>query len=152
MEEKLKSKWEILYEMILGLNYGDMLSHDRIANILNQTYNTNKYRSDVNKVKKALLKEGKQIESIHRLGYRVAYPGNYTNMSVAKISKGAREIQRGYDIAVYAPLEAMNEIERTVHRDYLDKLTFIHASVVENIVQLNLSAKKSHPLLANNIQ
>ena len=50
-----KKKSEILAEKINELNYGDVITHQQIASIIEEDYPSNRYASTIAKAKKLLL-------------------------------------------------------------------------------------------------
>ena len=52
-----RKKSEILAEKLNGMNYGDFISHEQIATLIEEPYGTNKYTSVIAKAKKILLKK-----------------------------------------------------------------------------------------------
>jgi biotin operon repressor len=148
MNELIKNKklWEIVYDKIMESDYGNVISHQELSYLLNEAGGTNKYNSAVEKAKKHLIPKGKYIESIRGKGYRVVLPDDYSKITVQSFAKGARQIQKGYDIITYAPADRMSIPAQIQHRSILDKANAIKAAFTESIVELNLLPKK-HPLL-----
>lgn len=52
-----KKKSEILAENLNELSYGDFISHEQIASVIEEPYGSNKYASTISKAKKILLKK-----------------------------------------------------------------------------------------------
>ena len=73
-----RKKSEILAERLNELNYGDFISHEQIASIIEEDYPSNKYSTTIAKTKKILLKKyNKTIENISGDGYRLTNPVSY---------------------------------------------------------------------------
>lgn len=51
-----RKKSEVLAEKINELNYGDVITHQQIASIIEEDYPSNKYTSTIAKARKLLLK------------------------------------------------------------------------------------------------
>ena len=147
-----KKKWELLYEKIMVLNYGDIISHGEIAIILDEPYDTNIYRAAIARAKKSLLKIGKFIESVQGKGYRVVAPDDYNKLTISQFAQGVKKIKKGNDILTYAPTNDMSDIGRDIHRNITDRCNIIYASVTSSCVELNLLSKKNHALLPQNIR
>ena len=74
-----RKKSEILAEKINELNYGDVISHEQIASLIEEDYPSNKYTSTIAKAKKLLLKKySKTIENIVGDGYRLVNPDAFS--------------------------------------------------------------------------
>ncbi|MCL2160108.1 MAG: hypothetical protein FWH48_11935 [Oscillospiraceae bacterium] len=145
-----KKKWEVFCEYAAGRDYGEIIPHKAIAEMIGESYGTGKYRSAITMARTALLKQGKYIESIVGKGYRVAFPDDYSQLAISKFTQGARSIQKGCEVMEYAPMDSMSEGGRTVHRALTDRVKLISASVISSCVELNLLSKKPHPLLPEN--
>lgn len=83
-----KKKSEILAERLNEMNYGDFISHEQIATLIEEPYGTNKYGSTIAKAKKLLLKKyNKAIENIPGDGYRITSPDDFVNQSLKVSAK-----------------------------------------------------------------
>lgn len=82
---KTNKQVENIVNYIMRKNYGDIVYHQEIAEIIGTQYNSYQYRSVVNSAKKKLLESGRMIESIRKSGYQVVEPDNYTNSSVKQV-------------------------------------------------------------------
>ena len=114
---KTKKKWEVLYETIQHLNYGDVISHNEISRVIKEPYNSNKYCSIVNRAKKELLKVGKQIESVRGQGYRILNPDDYIDNGAKKFKQGFNRIKKGTEMLQYAPVNKMTDEGRSRYRN-----------------------------------
>lgn len=146
-----KKKYEILVEHILSMDYGETITHTEISGIIQEEHDSNKYRAIVNKAKKILLKEGKAIESIKDVGYRVIDPDCYTNKSVKQFKQGFHRLQNGYDTLQYAPTDKMSNEGRKVHRDVSDRAKILYAAMAGGCTELTMLSKKNSPLLPENV-
>lgn len=111
-----RKKSEILAERINELNYGDVITHQQIASIIEEDYPSNKYTSTISKAKKILLKKyNKTIENIVGDGYRIVSPGDFVQQSLKHYKRGFSQMQKGYDTLTYAPIKDMSKEEIDVY-------------------------------------
>ena len=90
-----RKKSEILAEKINELNYGDVISHEQIASLIEEDYPSNKYTSTIAKAKKMLLKKySKTIENIVGDGYRLVNPDDFVQQSLKHYKRGFNEMQK----------------------------------------------------------
>lgn len=148
---KNQKKSEFLAETISKLNYGDVLKHSTIANIIQEDYPSPKYTSTIAKVKKILLnKYNRCIESIVGDGYRVVKPDDYVNHSLRYYKRGFNEMKKGADTLQHAPVKDMSDEGRVVFRRVYDRAVILNASLKGASVELkSLSDKKKHPFALN---
>lgn len=148
-----KKKSEILADEISKLHYGDILSHDQIASMIDVEYPSNKYRSEITKTRKILLKKGIVLESISGDGYRLVEPDNFVDHSLKHYKRGFNEMQKGYEILENAPTKNMNKEGLDTYRRVYDRAVSLAASMKGVSVELKtLSGKKKHPMAVENIQ
>lgn len=146
-------KSEVLADEISKLQYGTTLTHQQIASIIDEEYPSNKYRSEISKTRKILLKKGIVLESISGDGYRVVEPDNFVNHSLKHYKRGFNEMQKGYDILDNAPTENMSQEGLSTFRRMYDRAISLAASMKGVSVELKtLSEKKKHPMSIENIQ
>lgn len=150
---KNKKKSEILAETISKLNYGDVLKHSTIANIIQEDYPSQKYTSTIAKAKKILLnKYNRCIESIVGDGYRVVKPDDYVNHSLKHYKRGFNEMSKGAATLQHAPVQDMTTEGRTIFRRVYDRAVILNASLKGASVELKtLSSKKQHPYALSEI-
>lgn len=88
-----RKKSEVLAEKINELNYGDVITHQQIASIIEEDYPSNKYTSTIAKARKLLLKKyNKTIENITGDGYRVVSPDDFVGQSLKHYKRGFNEM------------------------------------------------------------
>lgn len=146
---KTKKKAEELAEYITKLEYGLVVIHSTIADIIGEPYGSSKYRSIVNQTKKILQeKYSRHIESVHKLGYRIIEPDNTVNLSLRHYNRGAREMQRGQNVLVNAPVNDMSQEGRETYRRVYDRAMLLNATVQKASVELKtVSKNKVHPFV-----
>ena len=141
-----KKKSEVLIEAIMSLNYGDVVTHKIIADIIEEPYPSTKYNSIVQKAKKSLLKDyNRCIEAIFGEGYRVVQPDDFVNHSLKHYKKGFKAIQKGSDTLTYAPVSDMTEEGKTVYRRVHDRAVILNASLQGAKVELKKLSERKHP-------
>ena len=150
---KNAKKSEILAEKINELNYGDVLTHEQIASLIEEDYPSNKYTSTIAKTKKLLLKKyNKTIENIVGDGYRVVDPDNFVNQSLKHYKRGFNEMQKGYDTLEYAPTKDMTKEGRDTYRRVHDRAITLAAAMKGASVELKTLGQKKHPMALENIK
>ena len=149
-----KKKSEILAEKINELNYGDFISHEQIAELIEEDYPSNKYTSTIAKTKKLLLKKyNKTLESITGDGYRLTSPDDFVQQSLKHYKRGFNEMKKGHDTLAYAPVQDMTVEGRDTYTRVYDRAVILHAAMKGASVELKtLANKRSHPLALENMQ
>ena len=147
-----KKKWEVFYEYVVSLKYGDVILHKDISSLLQEAYGTGNYRTAINRARKDLVRQGKEIESVHGKGYRVVEPDNYTQKAVSTFKQGFNRLKKAGDLLISAPVAHMSEEGRVVHRNVSDRARMLHAAVAGGCVELNLLSKKPSAYLPENIK
>ena len=122
--EKNKTKAEILVEKLNELSYGDFISHEQIATLIEEPYGTNKYTSVIAKAKK-LLKHYK---------------------------RGFNEMKKGYEVLEYAPTKNMTKEGRDAYRRVHDRAITLAAAMKGASVELKTLGQKKHPFAIENMQ
>lgn len=146
-----KKKSEVLIEAIMSLNYGDVITHKVISDIIEEPYPSVKYNSVVQKVRKSLLKDySRCIEAIFGEGYRVVQPDDFVNQSLKHYKRGFKEIQKGSDTLTYAPVSDMTEEGKTVYRRVHDRTVILNASLQGAKVELKKLSERKHPFVLAN--
>lgn len=147
-----KKKSEILAEKINELNYGDVITHQQIASIIEEDYPSNRYASTIAKAKKLLLKKyNKTLENITGDGYRLTSPGDFVQQSLKHYKRGFTEMQKGYDTLTYAPTKDMSKEEIDVYRRVHDRAVILQASMKGVSVELKTLGEKRHPMAIENM-
>lgn len=146
---KNKKKSEVLVEAISALQYGDIIKHDAIAELIETPYKSAKYNSIITQAKKKLLKEhGIVIENIRGDGYRLINPDDFTQASLRHYKRGFREMQKGSDTLEYAPVKNMTQEGRDTYRRVYDRSVTLQAALNGAKVELKTLGEKRHPFLA----
>ena len=146
-----KKKWELVYDHVMNLNYGDVFLHQEVSHIINEPYLSGRYQAAITRAKKSLLIQGKDIESVRGRGYRVVDPDAYSEKSVATFKQGFSRLKKASDLLTYAPINHMTDEGRKVHRDVTDRARLLYASVAGGCTELNLLAKKPSAYLPENV-
>lgn len=91
---KTNKQVEKLVNYIVEKDYGTVIFHQEIANLLGVQYGSQQYSSIVQRAKKKLLEAGKMIDCVRKTGYEIIMPDNYTNSAVKALSDGAKKIDK----------------------------------------------------------
>ena len=141
-----KKRYELLSEEFMKLNYGDILKHEDIAQIIQSDYPSRDYQVQVGLALKHLWKKyQRKVKNVRKVGYRVIVPDEYTNETLNCYLSGVQKIKEGTDIMNYAPVNSMTQEGREAYRRVQDKALAFNASVQGSIVELKLLGKKEHP-------
>ena len=148
-----REKSEVLAEKINELNYGDVITHQQIASIIEEDYPSNKYTSTIAKARKLLLKKyNKTIENITGDGYRLVNPDDFVQQSLKHYKRGFTEMQKGYDTLTYAPTKDMTKEGREAYRRVHDRAITLAATMKGASVELRTLGQKKHPMALENIK
>lgn len=148
-----KTKQEILAEKLNEMNYGDFISHEQIASLIEEDYPSNKYTSTIAKAKKILLKKyNRTIENIVGDGYRLVNPDDFVNQSLKHYKRGFNEMQKGYDTLEYAPTKDMTKEGLCTYRRVHDRAITLAAAMKGASVELRTLGQKKHPMALENIK
>lgn len=149
-----RKKSEILAEKISELNYGDVITHQQISDLIEENYPSNKYTSTIAKARKILLKNyNKTIENIIGDGYRVVNPDDFVGQSLKHYKRGFNEMQKGYGTLIHAPVQDMTVEGRDIYQKIYDRTIILNAAMKGASVELKtLAGKRSHPLAPENMQ
>lgn len=131
-----------LIEHIMGLNYGESIKHEEIAERLNVKYGTHKYRSLVCIVKAALLKSGKALKALVGYGYQVMEPDEYISMSARHMKKAANSMSKGQAYCDYAPISEMSPEAAEATKLMQDKIVAVASFVGANLPEVNRISRK----------
>ena len=149
-----RKKSEILAEKLNELSYGDFISHDQIASVIEEPYRTNKYASTISKTKKILLKKyNKTLECVIGDGYKIVSPDDFVQQSLKHYKRGFGEMQKGYDTLTYAPVQDMTPESLSTYRRVHDRAVILNASMHGVKAELKtLAGKRPHPFAIENMQ
>lgn len=146
-QEKIRA----LIEHVIQLEYGNIMPHYEIEQIIEEKQKSDQYKSVIASAKKELLALGKMIENIHGVGYRVTNPDDYTTQSIKYATAGARAISRGAAILDKAPVQNMSAEGVQEYNAVADRMKMLNAFVSGSKVELRmLASKRKHPLLNEN--
>lgn len=145
-----KSKSEILAEEIGKLDYGDIIPHATISNIIHEQYGTSKYNSIVQQAKKLLLDGyGYVLKSKRADGYWIIPPNRHTDVALDGYRSGLHAIERSRKVLEHTPVNKLTPEERDVHRRVYDRAVILDASMKGAVLEIRtLAQPKKNPLLA----
>lgn len=145
-------KATILVESIKDLQYGDIIPHTHLAQMIDEEYGTSHYRSLITKAKKILENQyGIFLKSVHGEGYKIVEPDETTDVSLGHYKRGFRAMNKGYKSLKNAPLSQMSDVGRERHRKVADRAELLHASMQGVRVELKTLARKPHPMAIENV-
>lgn len=148
-----RKKSEVLAEKLNELSYGDFISHEQIATIIEEPYGSNKYASTISKVKKVLLKKhNKTLECIIGDGYRIVNPDDFVQQSLKHYKRGFNEMGKGYEVLEYAPTKDMTKEGLCTYRRVHDRAITLAAAMKGTAVELRTLGEKKHPMALKNIK
>lgn len=130
---------------IIAMGYGDTITHQELAVDLQVRHLSADYRFAISKLKRECLENGKMLESIMKVGYRITNPDDYTSQALRQYRQGARRLSTGQKILDYAPTEKMSPEGISQYRNIKDRSAALNAHLAGAIVELKL-LKKQHPL------
>lgn len=147
-----RKKSEILAERLNELNYGDFISHEQIASIIEEDYPSNKYSTTIAKTKKILLKKyNKTIENIPGDGYRLVNPDEFVQQSLKHYKRGFNEMGKGYAVLEHAPVGDMTKEGLVTYRRIYDRAITLQAAMKGASVELKTLGQKKHPFAIENM-
>lgn len=148
-----KKRYEFLSEEFMKLNYGDILKHEDIAEIIQSSYPSRDYQLQVRLALKHLWKKyNRRVKNVRKVGYRVITPDEYTNETLNCYLSGVSKIKEGTDVLNFSPVNDMTPEGREAYRRVSDKALAFNASVQGSFVELKLLGKKEHPFALENIK
>jgi hypothetical protein len=145
-----QEKWSLLYNHIINLSYGDTIFHNEISNIIEEDIGSTKYYSIINKTKKKLLEAGKTVKPVIGQGYIIINPDNYVDLSLGHIKRGFKQIDKGYEILQFAPVNNMSKEGLQTYRHVSDRAMSLQAMVAGGCTELKMLNKKQSKLLPIN--
>lgn len=146
-----KTNVEMLIETIRELDYGTIIEHKIIEKIINETYQTQKYYSIISKANETLLKEGKKISCVNKIGYKVIEADEYSDEALDVFKQSFNRMKKANNILLYAPVEKMSNEGKIRHNNILDKSLILYESMRKTSIELKkISRKKPHPLTVAN--
>lgn len=147
-----KKKSEILAEEISKRKYGEVITHNEIEEIIQETYGTNKYKSEISRAKKiALTFFNRCIENIRGDGYRIVKPDDFTSHSLKHYKRGFNELQKGKTILDNAPTKDMTQEGLTTFRRVYDRSVLLVSSMEGAKAELISLNRDKSPFSPDNI-
>ena len=142
----------ILVSSIKDLQYGDIIPHENLAQMIDETYGTSHYRSLITKAKKILENQyGIFLQSVHGEGYKIVKPDDTTDVSLGHYKRGFKAMNKGYKALKNAPISQMTAEGRERYRKVADRAELLNASMQGVHVELKTLARKPHPMAVENV-
>lgn len=139
---KQKEKWEVLFAKVSSMQYGEVISHSEIADIVQEKYRSQAYQTVIDKAKWKLLEVGKTIRSVRGQGYRVLEPDNYTDYSLKYMQQSLVSVKKSDKIQRYAPVDKMSFEQQSIHRQVSDRMSVLKAHMSGTSIEVKMLAKQ----------
>lgn len=140
----------VVVEKMLNLDYGETITHDDLSKDFVVKYDSGIYRRYITALKHECLENGKLLENILRIGYRITNPDDYSRQALTQFKYAAKKIKKGEKILNHAPINDMSKEGLTEYRQINDRARALNAHISGAIVELKLlKNNKNHPLLKN---
>lgn len=143
-----KEAIDSLVKAVEDRNYGDVLTFDEIAGIINVKRFTTSFHDILQTARKRLIVEGHMIVNVRGIGYKVCPPDNYTDVGVRYMRQGARRIDKGAKVLNHAPVNDMSQAAREAHNRVNDRMTRLQAAMAGASVEIHMLNTKKNPLLS----
>lgn len=137
-----------LVKAVEDRNYGDVLTFDEIALIINVKRFTTSFHDILQAARKRLIVEGHMIVNVRGVGYKVCPPDSYTDVGVRYMRQGARRIDKGAKVLNHAPVNDMSQTAREAHNRVNDRMTRLQAAMAGASVEIHMLSTKKNPLLS----
>lgn len=137
-----KEKSEELFNYVVNKDYDEIVSHNEISDIITEDIQSSKYYQIINNANKLLTEQGKMIESIKKVGYRITNPNDYTLKSIGKMQQGFKKVSDGQKMLTYAPVEKMNIEARNEYNQVSDRVRLLNAHIGGAITEMKLLKRK----------
>lgn len=144
--KKTVRPYEILVDYISSLDYGESLTHEDISDVIGIDYAHYKYRGEVNKAQKELIKKGKMLKSVRYKGYRVLEPDSYYEEAERRLCHGRNDLQRAVDIIQYAPKHLMSQSVAKLFDDLENRFVSLYASLEGGLKSVKILQKPPRKL------
>lgn len=129
-------EWRILVDAFGQSAHGTEIGHGDIAALMGISYGSQRYRNQVSKWKRAMLREhDRAVLSVTGVGYRLVEPDRYTSHSRDVFMQGRRRIKKAVRIAAVAPIEQMTQEQAQKHANHLAYLAPVVSAVNAGMVK-----------------
>lgn len=148
----VKDRVNSLISFTKALEYGDIIPHEKIENIIDVNYISQRqfYNSIIQKAKKILLPYGFCLESVRGQGYRLVKPDDFTQHALRSYKSAFNSMKKGFDTLENAPVEKMTPEGRMVHQRVYDRATLLNASMKGVSIELRTLGQRKHPFALEN--
>ena len=137
---------EVLEKFIAAHEYGDIIFHSEIEELIDSKKDSTRYKTTIAKTKKLLLKNHQMaIENIQGQGYRIVAPDDFTDYSLGYYKRGINTMKKGKDYLNNAPTHNMSRDALDVYRKVNDRAVRLEAAMAGVAVELKTLARKPHP-------
>lgn len=131
-----------LIDKILNSDYGDIITHKEIGEIIEEEPGTQFYYFKISKANKKLLNKSKMLQNINRVGYKIVEPGEYCDVAVKTLIKGRDKMLHSKKIMEKAPTNKMTSLEIKRHNETYDRLSTFVANVKAGVNSVKKVSKK----------
>lgn len=96
-------------ELVEGVQEGDVIRHERFAEVMDTSYGTSRYRTIINAARKRLLKAGQALVPSHGVGYVKADGHGQMHFGVSYIGSAVKRVLVGHRIVESIEEGRLNE-------------------------------------------
>jgi hypothetical protein len=137
-------EWKEIVNQAMFWNYGDLKTHEEIANMVYLKHTTQKYRTAIAKANKKLIEHGKMLKCVRNQGYIVIAPDEYLNESYECKRKAVKQFDTSHQILENAPLEHMAEEARKKHLIAYDRSSTLQSMLHGGLKQIGVITEKKN--------
>lgn len=143
----LYPEWKVLYGGFKDSDYGSIIFHERIEEIVGYKRGP-KYYAIVNRWKKEMLREAsRHIECINKTGYQIVKPELFRASAKKQLKLGHKRMRKAGEIAVNTPLHLVSDEEKVKIGDFGIILSQILNFSKETMKQVRAIDKKTDKIM-----
>lgn len=116
---------EQVVDMVVTLEYGDIVTHDRLASLIGERRGSRKYNTILTKVSKVLITRQKALENIRNVGYRVTRPENYVDLALSQIKRGRNSLEKAQTLIACTPVDELTPEQVEIHSEVSNRLGLV---------------------------
>ena len=134
-EPKLNPPWKELVKVASDWKFGELHTHEEIAEILGVKYKSLFYYQNVNQAIKELIVIGKRLKNEKNIGYRTLNPLEQIQEGVYDAKKGVTRIHDGIDNLNHAPTNKMSDTMKRRHENTVVSLAKTYVTAVSGVTE-----------------
>lgn len=101
-------KWMSVYELLITLNVGDVVTHEQLMELAGKHYQPPFYRA----AREFLHVDHRAMESVRGVGYRVVQAAEQARLAEGFKGKAVVALHRGVDVATNVRRDELSDAER----------------------------------------